>query len=214
MAIPVISLRDMNSVKRKAKSIAAQYPGSPRSFLLDKAAQELYGARHYRELRAWRKATVNSYVTKIGNDAECAYCGLSFVSNIGGDVRAHQARHDRYEEAITALGYHPQGYRQQEASKSEGYLGMSEKNPLEQQIEGALKVLRAWFDRSLESAIDKGYWKDHPSFEAYISYSIPHPKSFSKNVEEVLVRRFGAVPGVMEPGMSYWYPPRRKHQVK
>ena len=66
-----------------------------------------------------------------------------------------------------------------------------------------------YFDRSLETAILKGYWKKHPTFEKYCSY-INYP-----NVEwcnEKFRNIFPYSSGHIDIGLSYWEPKKQLHQ--
>lgn len=208
MTNPTISLSDMEAVEAKANSLKTEYPGTPEEKLLNQAAHDLYGARDYEELNGWRKATIRSYLRPISGRDVCSYCGCGIISSEGADVMHHQSIHNRFEKAIETLGYRPLISREQDESRSQGWSEMNKDQPIELRIKGALKLLRTFFDQSLETAIRNDYWKEHPSFEKYAAYFTPNPGFFPEEIEGELLRMFGRIPGEMTPGQQHWNPPR------
>jgi hypothetical protein len=85
---------------------------------------------------------------------------------------------------------------------------------LDQQIEGLLMVARGWFDRSLDAAIDGAYWKQHPAYEAYVSYVIGDLENHSVAAVRAVVEKYGRVDGVIPQGRNYWYPPKKKYKAQ
>lgn len=71
--------------------------------------------------------------------------------------------------------------------------------------EGAEKILRGWFDRSLDAAITGGYWRRHPTFEQYVAMT-DVGGSIPAEVWELLRARYGRIEGEIAPGYSYWLP--------
>lgn len=201
-----ISLKDVERVKKHAKSLKSDYPHLSHSARLDRAAHELFKARSYHELNKWRETTISSCVTDDGTVAICSFCGLQFARDIRDDLRLHHNRHDAFESAHNALGRLPEQHREREDRKRAGYEILHEGTNTEQRVNGALEVLRAWFDRSLEGAIESGFWKKHPTFEIYVSYMIGELTQFPADVRKVLEDRFGRQDGMIKPGHSYWYP--------
>lgn len=203
-----ISYADVARVKREAKIIRTEFPEVSLMNRQSIAAQRLFGVRSFHELTKLReKARRQNLALSEDGVATCALCGLHFCPDVPEDVKTHQDRHDAYEEAQTVLGYAPQHYPEREASKKTGHLLAWDGVTIDEQVDGALMVIRAWFDRSLDSAIDGGYWKQHPKFETYVSYVVGD-LNFSGSVVSLLVQRFGNVDGVIPKGRSYWYPPR------
>lgn len=202
-----ISLSDVTRVKREAKRLADQYPKLTLGRRQDVAAHELLGVRNYHELIELRKATINRSVVTSNGVAHCQVCGLSFCDDLKEDRDTHQRRHDAFEEATTALKYVPGLHVEREALKKIGY-ELLRSIDLREQIEGLLMVIRGWFDRSLESAIRDGYWKQHPVFEAYASFVVGDLAQHPQAAVDALVERFGRVDGVIPKGRSYWYPPK------
>ncbi len=202
-----ISLKDVERVKKHAKSLKSTYPHLSHSVRLNRAAQELFRARSYHELAKWRETTIASYVTDDGAVAICKFCGLYFGPDIREDQQLHRKRHDVFEEALNALGRIPEQHREREDRKRAGYELIYEGNNIEERVNGALEILHAWFDRSLESSIENGFWKRHPKFEVYVSYMMGDLTQFPDDVRKVLEGRFGRQDGMIKPGHSYWYPP-------
>ena len=134
---------------------------------------------------------------------KCEFCYLTYVAEEPEDRRYHAARHRRWEKAVATLGYHPQDYRDRERDKQEGHELAREGKTLPDQLAGANRVLRAWFDRSLSAAIDGGYWKRHPELEEYIAM-IDVPHAFTPEVWAELRRLYGRRAGIIPSGRSYW----------
>lgn len=206
-----ISAADIERAKKLAKQSKPSFPYLSHAKRLDYAAQQLFKVRNYHELNKWRESTIQQYVIVTGNTATCSYCGLLFAPDLKEDRNSHRHRHDAFEEAVAFLGYLPEQTSQRESRKKAGYSLLSDGTDTNERLDGALDVLRAWFDRSLVRAIGSGYWKQHPKFDAYISYMIGDLSQvhFPKDVIDELERRFGKVDGVIEKGHSYWYPPRK-----
>jgi hypothetical protein len=206
-----ISVADIERAKKLSKQSKSQYPHLSHAKRLDYAAHQLFNARNYHELNKWREATIQKHVVDAGTTATCSYCGLTFAPDIREDQKEHRSRHDAFEEATTCLNYIPEQHQQREIRKKAGYTAMSDGINTQQRMIGALDVLRGWFDRSLESAISSGYWKQHPEFEVYVSYMIGglDPILFPLDVINGLERKFGRIDGIIEKGHSYWYPSKK-----
>lgn len=205
----IISFSDMLRVKREAKQLRTIHPDIPHNKLLSQAATALFGVRGFHELIKLREQTINEHLIATESLAKCNFCGLEFCPDIADDRKTHQTRHNAFEEATGVLNYIPKQYADREASKKSGYILMqdSDLGP-EQQLQGALMIIRAWFDRSLDSAIDGQYWKQHPGFEQYITYIVGDLDSFPLPIVDALIQRYGQKDGLIPKGKSYWYPPK------
>lgn len=203
-----ISYADISRVKREAKIIRKESPDTSLMNCQSLAAQRLLGVRNFHELTKLReKSRLRDLAQAEDGTATCMLCGMHFCLDVRDDVKAHQSRHDAYEEAVAVLGYTPQHYPEREVDKKKGNTLAWEGDGIDEQVDGALLVIRAWFDRSLDSAIDGGYWKQHPKFEAYVSFVVGD-LNFSSAVTSALIQRFGKIDGVIPKGRSYWYPPK------
>lgn len=203
-----VSFEDVKRTKAVAKELKQSHPELTYMQRLDVAARNLFGRRHYRELDKLREKTILSHLVSGGCTATCTYCGFYFAPDIPAEHKEHRVRHDNYEEAVTALGYKPMLYAEREASKKSGH-ELLHSDKLEQQMKGALAVIRGWYDRSLDSAIDGNYWKKHPRFEQYVSMINAQKGTFSAEVEEVLKEKYGELTGQIPNGKSDWYPAKR-----
>jgi len=205
-----ISFADIERAKKHAKSLKSSHPSLTHSARLKRASQELFRARDYHELCKWRDATIAIHVIDDdnGSTATCSFCGLHFAPGVRADQKLHRDRHGAFEEALAALGSLPEQYRQREDRKRTGYQLLHEGRDNEERLAGALEILRTWFDRSLERAIEDGYWQKHPKFEAYVSYMVGG-LTFAEDVRTTIENRFGRVDGVIKPEHSYWYPPKK-----
>ena len=140
---------------------------------------------------------------------ECEECGLTYCDDEPDDVKEHRQRHRRRSAAFAELGYLPATYRAQEAMKSEGWALIIEGKTVEEKVLGAEKVLRGWFDRSLQAAIVGRYWRKHPKFPEFVRMMFCPPfSSFDAPVQDALAEKYGAPIEVGIPsGASYWFPP-------
>jgi hypothetical protein len=202
-----ISFADVSAVKREGKLLRRQYPETPHSQLLSEAARSLFGVRNFHELNKLREKTIAEYLEGSESLATCTYCGLQFCPDVADDRKQHRVRHDSFEEAVSLLQYKPDMHSERESSKKEGYSDL-ESNDAAVQLSGALKVIRAWFDRSLDAAIDGGYWKKHPTFDQYVAFVVGDLSAFPDHIVTSLEARFGRIDGVIPKGRSYWYPPK------
>lgn len=205
-----ISFADIERAKKHAKSLKSSHPHLTHAARLNRAAHELFRARDYHELSKWREATIAAHVIDgdSGATATCSFCGFLFAPDIRTDQKQHRDRHDVFEKAFAALGSLPEQHHQREDRKRAGYQLLHEGRDSEERLAGALEVLRAWFDRSLESSIENSYWKKHPSFETYVSYMVGG-LTFAEDIRTKLENRFGRVDGVIKPERSYWFPPKK-----
>lgn len=207
-----ISFSDVARVKREAKQLRSEHPDLSHGQRLDLASAKLLDVRGFHELkRHWEKSMSQHLVEKASGVAACTFCGLEFVRGMASERNAHSKRHGTFEEAIGVLKYVPQHHAEREAGKAEGYELMREAEA-EKRFEGALLVLRAWFDRSLVSAISDSYWKAHPSFDQYVAYMAGNLDGFPQDVVDALAAKYGRKDGVIPRGRSYWYPPKKKRQ--
>lgn len=207
-----ISFSDIARVKREAKRLRSEHPDLSHSQRLNLAATKYFSVRGFHELNRYWEKTMSQYVVeKAGGLAYCTFCGTEFVPGVATERNAHSKRHAAFEEAVDVLKYAPQHYAEREAGKAKGYDLLHDAGAAER-LEGAVLVLRAWFDRSLVSAISDSYWKSHPSFEQYVSYVVGDLGDFSSETVNELVSRYGRQDGVIPPGRSYWYPPQKKRK--
>lgn len=144
----------------------------------------------------------------------CPYCHLMYDDSSSADSRKHNRRHRKYHEAETELGWLPKAYEVQEALKSRAHEKLRSSDS-DQQYSGALDLLHAHFDRSLEASIDRDDWRRHPTFSEYVAMMDYHPEIVPRNVMARLHAEYGRDSETIPIGESYWRPPRsnaRKRQ--
>lgn len=207
-----ISFADTLRIKREAKKLGQTFPEKSHSLLLSETAKQLFGLRNFHEFNKLRNKTIEQNIVRsggFGSVATCTFCGFGlFCPDVQEDKKTHLARHNAFEEASGILNYTPAFHAQREINKRHGYSLLKETNP-ETQINGALEILRSWFDRSLEGAISNSYWKLHPKFEEYVSIMIGNAEHFSPRVAFLLERQYGRTDGIIQKGNSDWYPPKK-----
>ncbi len=131
----------------------------------------------------------------------CVICGMTYATD---EVdRDHITYHHKFLASGLRLGYYPEPYEHREKRKRLGHKLVAESSDLNDKVYGALQIIRAWFDRSLDAAISKEYWKEHPSFENFVGMITDY---FPPEVQKVIRRRFGCNPGQLDDG-NCWMPP-------
>lgn len=110
----------------------------------------------------------------------------------------------KYYEAVVELGYAPLQYHAREFLKRTADLNA---------VEGALQWYRARFDRSLDAAIENGYWQEHPTFPEYIRMlDLPRvPQKIRDQIESIFSPY---IPDEIKRRDDYWYPPEIRKNVK
>jgi hypothetical protein len=198
---------DVQSVKRLAKQLKQTHPELSHGKRLDLAAAELLGLRNYHELNRRFQAVIDQYLdSPIGSNAvaHCLYCDFRFAADLKEDQRDHREIHERIMEVHEITGYRPGTYVERETLKKDGHTKARNVGPLEDRIEGALLILRGWFDRSYRSAIEEGQWRKHPSFEEYVAMMVPYIENLLPELAPFLAQRYGRTPGVIAHGQTYW----------
>lgn len=206
MPNPTINWPAISHLKKAAKAAAEIYPQLTHKQRLDVLAAEVFGVRHYHELEVRYQSLVSKHVHEIEPGLHhCRFCSFTFAGNNASDARTHLDRHKAFEEARIELGFAPLPYKQRELIKRAGYQAMQSEDGAEQRL-GALALLLAHFDRSLESVIEGGAWPKHPEFTRYVPAVLASTDLLPEPLKERLVKEFGSVPEVMKQGNTYWPP--------
>lgn len=137
----------------------------------------------------------------------CEYCRLTYDEGNAADRRRHTKRHKAFREAEFVLTRLPDSYKRREAEKKKAYDLLKRTHDPASQYTGALTLMRAHFDRSLEVSIEEGYWTTHPSFVEYIRMAEYDSVTIPNAVMAAIRAKFPADPGHIPYGHSYWYPP-------
>jgi hypothetical protein len=208
-----ISLFTLEKIKKEAKMLKSQFPELSYGQRLNIASQKILNVRGYHEAVVLCKKHVDSFVNQVGEFAECSYCNLSFIAKEKEDIKIHEARHLEYEKAEYELGFLPAPYKIREANKKNAYKKLDTDNPASVKMDGALQLIRAHFDRSLESAIDGEYWREHPTFEEYVAM-VNDYNAIPPDIMNQIRNKFGKILGQINPGESYWFPSKIRHSKK
>ncbi|WP_415764217.1 hypothetical protein [Pseudomonas sp. ZB1P45] len=202
-----LTFADVQSVKRLAKQLKQAHPELPHGKRLDLAAAELLGVRNYHELNRWFQAVIDQYLDSPSGPnavAHCLYCDFRFAADLKDDQREHREIHERIMEVQEITGYRPGTYVERETLKKDGHTKARSADLLEDRIEGALLVLRGWFDRSYHSTIEAGQWRKHPSFGVYVAMMVPYIEELFPELAPSLAQRYGRTPGVIAHGQTNW----------
>ena len=198
-----ISLLNIERIKREAKKLKTQFPDLPHGQRLDKASLKFLKVRDYHEAKKLAEKQVNSFVHHSGGTAKCSYCQLLFVATEKNDLKEHEIRHLEYEKVKHLLGFIPAGMEDREKEKQLAYKELATENSDVIQMNGALRLMRAYFDRSLEASITRSEWKKHPPFEKYISM-LDLSDILSREIMDKIQKKYGKTDGEIKKGMTYW----------
>ncbi|MDW8842246.1 hypothetical protein [Pseudomonas fluorescens] len=207
-----ITYSHIKKIKRVAKELKHTHPSLKLGQRQDIAAVQELGVRNFHEAMRLYDRWLMEHVHTPPGDAgvsKCSFCEFSFSADLKQDRGDHREIHERYHEVGEALGYVPAGLMDRERMKRDGREQALSTGDLETRIEGLLLALRGWFDRSLSSAIHRGYWRNHPTFDDYVSMI---QDTLSGNYDELkaeLKTRYGYRPGQIAPSDSNWYPKTR-----
>ena len=150
---------------------------------------------------------INVLINFDSYGAKCRYCGSQFCADIPEDVVEHERIHLLFEKAEHHLGFLPAGNEIREKNKKRAYGDLrANKSPAEN-VDAALRLIRGWFDRSLDVAIRGGYWRKHPKFESYIAMVDYSERIMSAETMLAIRGTYGRLPGHIAKGESYWYLP-------
>jgi hypothetical protein len=83
------------------------------------------------------------------------------VSVLCADSTSHEKRHLNFEDALFSLGALPTAHTTREQRKRETHSLIHSAPSAGEELAGVEKLVNAWRDRSLESAIGNGGWKKH-----------------------------------------------------
>jgi len=200
-----ITWADLARLKKAAKAAKSTLPGLSHAQRLDTLASANHRVRNYHEMLKRYEAGIDACLVKDGVLHTCMLCGLQFDSSEPDDWKQHAQRHELYEEAGFYLGYLPSQYAERERIKKLGYKLMQAEGE-HQHRDGALAVLLAHFDRSLDAAILDNRWRQHAYFEEYVQCALADAPFIPSGVKRLLVQEFGERAGVIPKGQSYWPP--------
>lgn len=200
-----ISLLALEYIKREAKKLKTQHPDLSHGQRLDIASRETLKVRNYHEANIRCKKSIQAQINQNGSLAECNYCQFSFVTTEEDDLKAHELWHLEYEKVERALGFLPASYKEREKEKKEAYTKLNSNNSFTEKMDGALRLIHAHFDRSLEHAIIGGYWRKHPTFDKYLAM-VDYTNIISSEVMRKIEEEHGKILGQIEIGKSYWFP--------
>jgi len=203
--MPNISLFTLEKIKREAKKLETQFPSMSHGHRLDIAATNKLKVRSYHEARVLCEKHISSFIENNGILSKCSYCHLLFCSLEKGNLKIHNARHLEYEKVENKLGFLPASYDVRESEKKKAYIEMNE-NSFSMRKKGALRLIRAHFDRSLEAAIEDGYWKNHPTYEKYIAMIEYSDGLIQSDVMRAIREEYGRIQNQMDVGVSDWRP--------
>ncbi len=118
----------------------------------------------------------------------CPICRIEYCEADLGSRARHNIVHERWMCGVTELNYSPDAESRRELKKKLGFQLMYSDSSIEKDV-GAELILRAYFDCSLEHALQRGYHAQHPSFAEYVRMRM---MEFSGEVLDALYVRYGA----------------------
>ena len=203
MNIRTITWANLARIKKAAKASKTTNPDLTYMQRLDSIAASEYGVRHFHELQKRYDAQVSSHVDLDGGAHRCRFCSFTFDGRLPADIKAHNERHQLFEEAQAVLGFVPMPYKEREQIKRIGYEWMHSPDSGAQR-RGALVVLLSHFERSMERAIGGGRWHKHPHLAEYLAHALPGAAFVPEPIRQGLTKEFGEQPGVIAAGSTDW----------
>ena len=200
-----ISLFELEQIKREAKKHKANHPEISYNQCLDLVSRTQYKFRNYHEAKILCDRQLDSFLTTKADLVTCSFCGLTFCKDLDDDVQEHYSRHLKFEKVFHVLKYTPKFYAERENDKKQAYINLRSSLP-DKQREGALQLIRAHFDRSLANAIDKDWWKDHPTFEGYVGMVDVYDHLIPVDVIKAIKKDFPSKGYKMPKGDTDWRP--------
>jgi len=198
-----ITLAHLAKIKKAAKAAKTTHPDLSHAQRLDMLAAAEYGVRHFHELQKRYEEHISTHIARDGRTYHCRFCDFTFDGGLTQDIKTHRERHQNFEEALSTLGFLPSQYREREQIKRLGYGWMHSSNEHTQR-DGALAVLLSYFERSLERAIEGGYWFRHAYFNEYMSCALPEADFIPQTIRQRLAKEVGERPGIMPAGTTDW----------
>jgi hypothetical protein len=141
---------------------------------------------------------------------ECTYCHLSYDDSSRVERNIHARQHKKWQKAEETLHYLPRPYGQREAMKTVAHNLIQNGETEEQKIQGCMLLFRAHFDRSLFAAINKNYWKRHPTFEQYVTMMDYNESVVPKKIMKKIRKKYPYKKGHIAQYYSYWFSPNSK----
>jgi len=147
---------------------------------------------------------MNGGNAKARDLVRCPECGLVYVSRRDPD---HLKYHGRYLRAVASLNYRPMFLRERrEATRAAWRVIDAENSSVEEKAKAAETVLKCFFDRSLEMAIESNWHLVHPPFPKYAGMFLrANPNAFPSPVAGALKEKYGLRRGLPD-GRNIWVP--------
>lgn len=133
----------------------------------------------------------------------CPVCGLFYDSSYPPDVREHNEFHKTFCSAVEYYGDCCCSKDKWAAMKSKAYDTLDSKScTTTEKADALLELIKAYFSRSVSAW---GYSLDHPKFNEYVAMLLNQErfKTYDESAYEVLLKRFGKLPGIPEGETTY-----------
>jgi len=201
------TLRDLENLKKLAKQAKTLYPGLSHAQRLNLMAQHHLHARSYHEVRKWAARSLERHYERKDNGViYCKLCRFNFAPGVSRDSTTHEQRHLNFEDALFSLGALPAARATQEQIKRDAHDLIHCAPSASDELAGVELLLKSWYDRSLESAIEHGDWKKHPSLAEYAAMMFPTVEVWLQQSRELYLAKYGCNPGVIAKGGHTWAP--------
>ena len=121
------------------------------------------------------------------------------------DEAEHREIHPVVVAAFKELGYWPRGMRQRRELDEQGSLELASGSE-QDRFCGAYKCIESLFDRSLNKAVELGYWREHPKHWTEFAKLLDLPKLFPAEIAEYMRAEMGPALGPLIGSDMYWEP--------
>lgn len=197
-----ILLIDLEQIKQEAEKLEELFPSLSQELRLDKAAKNIFNITYPDSVNLAQEHISRFTIEDSGGSDKCTYCDYLFMSSVESDRQAHELMHIEYEKVERQFGFVPRGGEAREAEKKIAHKEMAITSSHEKQLKGALRLMRVYFERSLELAISNGDWSNHPEFEQYIAMLDLY--IFPQKAMKAIREKYGKIDGGIDTGMTIW----------
>lgn len=148
------------------------------------------------------------HLSDLFGEKYCPVCGFEYTHEAALESIAHKSMHSKAEAIAARYGFYwPYRYRKQETSMAQMILE-NEKSTGQARYNAALKLLKAYFSRSVQSYPGT----NHPDFPQYAAMLLNNPAlELPEDTRAQLVAEYGTLPGI-EHG-TYYHKDEQETQI-
>lgn len=135
----------------------------------------------------------------------CDICDYEYNEKEIADRNEHERLHNTFTQRCSELGYTPRGPHSRDVLYRKA-INLLQAFDFGSQVRGSMLLIRRHFDRSLHHAIIQGHYREHPTFEEYLSMCFDSFRQVPNAIKAHLLEEYGCRRGEIAPGYTHWYP--------